>query len=154
MRDDEIRRRWRKWSESWNRRCNRFLLLLGLAAAVIVRGQIAWAAPNPLAGKAISGKCDVCHGNNGILIASSIPNLAGQHYAYLLQQLKAFKNGTRKSPIMRTFALPLSKRDMQDLSAYFASIPIRVGHPKFAKPPERHLAGAFWAANSTHPNPG
>ena len=36
------------------------------------------AEPNPRAGKAIAGTCDACHGNNGIAVASNIPNLAGQ----------------------------------------------------------------------------
>ena len=71
----------------------------------------------------------MCHGSDGIAVAANIPNLAGQHYPYLLGQLKAFKAGTIKSPLMNQMAGPLSLQQMQDLSAYYASIPIHVGKP-------------------------
>lgn len=89
----------------------------------------AWAAPSAKAGAAISAQCAACHGNNGIAADTSMPNLAGQHYRYLLSQLEAFKNGTLKSPIMNQMTKALSQEQMQDLAAYFASIPIRVGSP-------------------------
>ena len=90
----------------------------------------AHAEPNPRAGKAIAGTCDACHGNNGIAVASDIPNLAGQHYAYLLGQLEAFKQGVRKGPIMVQMARALTKEQMQDLSSYYASVPIEIGSQK------------------------
>jgi cytochrome c553 len=49
------------------------------------------------------------------------PNLAGQHAAYLVKQLEAFKSGARKDPVMSPMAAPLSKQDMENLAAYFAS---------------------------------
>lgn len=133
---------------------DKFALLLSLAAIGIAAVQIAQAAPDPQVGKAISGQCAACHGSDGISIAATIPNLAGQHYEYLLQQLKAFKDGMRKNPIMENFALPLSKKEMQDLSAYFASIPIHVGHPKIAKPKALHPPKHFRAGNPKNPNHG
>ncbi len=133
---------------------NKFALLLSLAAVGIAAVQVAQAAPDPQEGKAISGQCAACHGSDGISIAATIPNLAGQHYEYLLEQLEAFKDGVRKNPIMDNFALPLSKQEMEDLSAYFASIPIRVGHPKFAKPTAPQPAKHFQAENPKNPNHG
>lgn len=86
----------------------------------------AQSAPNPRAGAAISAECAMCHGSNGMSVAANIPNLAGQRYPYLLQQLEAFKTGTRKNMLMNQTAHALSKQQMQDLAAYFASIPIKV----------------------------
>ncbi|MDA8051808.1 MAG: cytochrome c [Rhodospirillales bacterium] len=101
------------------------LLVCGALGAVAP----AYAAPSAKAGAAISAQCAACHGNNGIAVATNMPNLAGQNYAYLLSQLEAYKNGTRKNPLMNEMAKPLSQQQMQDLAAYFASIPIRVGPP-------------------------
>jgi cytochrome c553 len=92
--------------------------------------SMAWAsaaAPNAKAGAAISAPCAACHGSNGISADTSTPDLAGQHYSYLLSQLEAYKNGTRKNPIMNEMIGSLSEEQMQDLAAYFASIPIQVG---------------------------
>ena len=44
--------------------------------------------------------CQACHGANGISRNQHVPNLAGQQAAYLVLQLQAFKNGTRRNPAM------------------------------------------------------
>lgn len=146
------------YSENGKIWLDKIVLLLSLAALEIagaqVAVQVASAAPNPQNGQEISGQCAACHGSNGISIAPSIPNLAGQHYEYLLEQLKAFKDGTRKNPLMKDFALPLSTQEMQDISAYFASIPIHVGHPKFRKPTAPQPAAHLQAANPKNPHHG
>ena len=50
------------------------------------------------AGKAKAGEiCVACHGANGVSVSDTIPNLAGQRAAYLENQLKAFREGTRKA---------------------------------------------------------
>lgn len=107
----------------------------GLAVLVMIGMSVAWptaAAPNAKAGAAISAPCAGCHGSNGISTDTSTPDLAGQHYPYLLSQLEAYKNGTRKVPIMNEMVASLSEEQMEDLAAYFASIPIQVGSPASA----------------------
>ena len=44
-----------------------------------------------------------------------------QHYDYLVKALGDYKSGKRSNPIMKGFAAQLSKRDMEDLAAWFAS---------------------------------
>lgn len=73
------------------------------------------------AGKTKSAVCAACHGANGIGIADTYPNLAGQHADYIVKQLKAFKDGTRVDPLMAPMAAGLSEQDMADLAAYFHS---------------------------------
>jgi cytochrome c553 len=66
--------------------------------------------------------CIGCHGQNGISSSPQWPNLAGQQPAYLSNQLKAFRDKTRKNPTMEGMAANLSDADIANLSAYFASL--------------------------------
>ncbi len=74
------------------------------------------------AGKAKSAVCAACHGANGISVAPIWPNLAGQKEAYLVKQIKAFKNGERKDPSMAPMVAGLSDADIENLAAYYASL--------------------------------
>ena len=40
---------------------------------------------------------------------------------YLTKQMKAFRDGRRKDPVMAPMAMALSDTDIEDLSAYYAS---------------------------------
>ena len=65
--------------------------------------------------------CQVCHGRGGKSTNPTYPRLAGQHAKYIIKQLKAFKAGTRKDPIMNGMAATLSEKDMEDVAAFFES---------------------------------
>ena len=80
-----------------------------------------FAAGSIKAGKDKAKACQVCHGEGGHSTKSTYPILAGQHAAYIQKQLKAFKAGTRKDPIMNGMAAPLSEQDMEDVAAFFQS---------------------------------
>jgi cytochrome c553 len=75
------------------------------------------------AGKAKSITCGACHGSDGNSASPMWPNLAGQNAPYILAQLKAFKDGSRKDPLMSTQAMLLSDEDMANLAVYFESLP-------------------------------
>ena len=88
----------------------------------------AWAAgPDAKKGGEISKQCAACHGNDGVSIDNNIPNLAGQHYPYLLEQMLAYKQKTRNNPIMNEMIGPLSQQQIEDIAAYYANVPFRVG---------------------------
>jgi cytochrome c553 len=79
-------------------------------------------------GNAESGKnkaaqiCAACHGPDGNKpSAPDQPILAGQHYDYLVRAMTDYKIGRRNNPIMKGFAAQLSKQDIEDLAAWFAS---------------------------------
>jgi len=73
--------------------------------------------------------CAACHGKDGNTpIDPTYPKLAGQHADYLLQALIAYKNESRKNPIMGAQAKTLSKADMENLAAYYASLPGTLSH--------------------------
>jgi cytochrome c553 len=93
-----------------------------LCSALLVGASVATAAGDAAAGKAKSAVCAGCHGANGISAAPIYPNLAGQKEAYLVAQLKAFRDGTRANAIMAPMAKPLSDADIDNLAAYYASL--------------------------------
>ena len=78
-------------------------------------------AGDAAAGAQKSAVCGACHGATGSSINPEWPNLAGQHEAYIVAQLKAFKQGARDNPLMMPNAALLSDQDMRDLGAHFAS---------------------------------
>ncbi|GAA0823776.1 cytochrome c [Colwellia sp. D2M02] len=79
-------------------------------------------AGDAAAGKSKAATCAACHGADGIAAIPMYPNLAGQKEAYLVKQLKDFKAGTRKDPVMAGMAAPLSDTDIADLAAYYSSL--------------------------------
>lgn len=74
------------------------------------------------AGKAKAAMCAACHGANGISAIPMYPNLAGQKKQYMVKQLKDFKSGKRKDPVMTPMAMPLNDADIENVSAYFESL--------------------------------
>lgn len=79
-------------------------------------------AGDAAAGKAKSATCAGCHGAAGISNNPLWPNLAGQKEAYLVKQMKAFRDGTRADPMMAPMAKPLSDDDIANLAAYYSSL--------------------------------
>ena len=67
--------------------------------------------------------CQACHGVDGVATFGPAPNLAGQKADYLVAQLSAFRNGTRKSDFMNPIATQLSDREIAELAGHFASLP-------------------------------
>lgn len=99
-------------------------------AASLLSVQFAIASPNAAKGAALSARCSTCHGSNGFSVATNIPNLAGQRYGYLLDQLKRFKSGQRGNGLMDGIARPLSDEQMEDIAAYFSSIRTQMSMPE------------------------
>ncbi len=77
-------------------------------------------AANPEAGREKAKTCAACHGPDGNSAAPDFPRIAGQHYDYLVKALSDYKSGERKNAIMAPQATNLSKRDIEDLAAYFS----------------------------------
>jgi len=95
------------------------------ALALIMLAMLACSAH---AGDASKGQkkaaevCAACHGPDGAKpSAPDQPILAGQYYDYLVQALSDYKVGRRTNPIMKGFAAQLSKQDIENLAAWFAS---------------------------------
>jgi len=74
------------------------------------------------AGKKRAKMCLSCHGQDGKSQADNTPNLAGQKPAYLVNQLRAFREGTRKNGIMNNMAKGLSNQEINNIAAFFTSL--------------------------------
>lgn len=97
------------------------VLAAGLLA--IMGATTASAAGDAAAGKSKAVACGACHGQQGVSSNPLWPNLAGQHEAYLAKQIRAFRDNVRQEPTMIGFVATLSDQDIDDLAAYFASLP-------------------------------
>ncbi|MCJ8319431.1 MAG: cytochrome c [Colwellia sp.] len=95
-------------------------LTLAIAATVMMTSPVF--AGDAAAGKAKAGMCAACHGAAGISAIPMYPNLAGQKEAYLAKQLKDFKSGARKDPVMAPMAMALNDEDVANIAAYYASL--------------------------------
>ena len=89
--------------------------------------------PDPAAGKVESVICATCHGADGMSVATDVPNLAGQHYEYLIEQLIAFKEGTRSSGVMNEMVRPMTLAQLRNVAAYYSTVPVTVGAGKASK---------------------
>lgn len=98
------------------------LLPAALGAMALVAGFPANAGGDAAAGEKKAETCAACHGPGGAKPTTpDYPILAGQHPDYLRQALTSYQKGKRKNAIMAGMAAPLSKQDIADLAAYFAS---------------------------------
>jgi cytochrome c553 len=73
--------------------------------------------------KAEETLCTMCH-LGGFLGQNEIPRVAGQNYAYIVAQLKAFKERTRTNDAgnMTSVARTLSDADIENLGHYLAGL--------------------------------
>jgi cytochrome c553 len=98
------------------------LVVATLSSVLLVCAGASQAGGDAAAGKTKSAVCAGCHGANGVSANPLWPNLAGQKDAYLVKQLKAFRDGTRSDPMMSPMAKPLSDADIDNLAAYFSGL--------------------------------
>ena len=93
-----------------------------VASLLLVTANISMAGGDAAAGKAKSATCAGCHGAAGVSANPLWPNLAGQKDAYLVKQMKAFRDGKRSDPMMSPMAKPLSDADIDNLAAYYSTL--------------------------------
>lgn len=72
-------------------------------------------------GESKASMCLGCHGSSAEG-KGQFPRLAGQHPEYIEQQLKNFKDGSRKSGPMQAITASLPEADFKALAAYFGSL--------------------------------
>ena len=93
------------------------LLLLAGAGAAHADGDVA-------AGEKKAQPCQACHGVDGNKTPDGqYPRLAGQYEDYLAKTLRDYRSGERKNAIMAGFVTTLTEQDIEDLAAYYASLP-------------------------------
>lgn len=72
--------------------------------------------------RALAATCANCHGTDGRAVdAASVPGLAGMPAGYMVEQLKAFKAGTRPATVMHQLAKGYSDAQIEAIAGYFAA---------------------------------
>jgi cytochrome c553 len=105
-------------SDSMGSIARRLRLLATLAALAI--GVVSGAADTIEEKAAV---CAACHGDNGVPIDKSYPNIFGQAEGYIYIELRDMKKGDRKNEQMAPIVETMSREDMLALAAYFAAKP-------------------------------
>lgn len=97
------------------------------AADILRQASAAPAQVQALAdeGRKASFFCANCHGETGNSKHGEVPNLAGQHPAYVLNQIEAFLAGKRKDEFMQGLMKVLSERDKAAISLYYAGATVK-----------------------------
>lgn len=93
------------------------------AHAPKLAGVVAMVAGDAAAGaKTHAARCADCHGAAGISPNDTWPNLAGQHAAYLVRILAAYKSGAQTDVMMSPIAQTLSEAEIQNLATYYGGL--------------------------------
>ena len=99
------------------------------AAQTQAAAQPPAAAPqgNADSGRNKASMCVGCHNIPGYKTAFpsvySVPKLDGQHAAYIVKSLRAYKSRERTHPSMRAVAASLTDQDMADFGAFYSTLP-------------------------------
>lgn len=104
-----------------------FALMCSVSALAVAQEPAATAAPASTEAPTIAKTvCAACHGPDGNSAIPANPNLAGQHAAYLVKQLRNFqaspdgKPALRQNAVMNGMAAPLSDADIKALAQFFS----------------------------------
>jgi cytochrome c553 len=105
---------------------------IAAAALLALFATTVHAAGDAEAGKTKAYTCTGCHGIPGYKNTYpnyDVPKVGAQSATYLAAALQAYQSGARKHPTMNGHAQSLSAQDIDDVSAWFASLPAAaLGH--------------------------
>jgi cytochrome c553 len=118
----------------------RLLHAAAFAAVALVQSSVANAAGDAVRGRAKAEPCAACHGESGNSTLELAPSLAAQPESYLFLQLFLFRDKLRRVEAMAPFVEGRTDQDLEDLSAYFASLPLDPQNGPID--PARHARGA------------
>jgi cytochrome c553 len=94
-------------------------ILLALAAAAPFAAA---QTPETLYVRSLAATCANCHGTNGRTTGgSAVPGLAGMPRDYMLQQLKAFRDGSRPATVMHQISKGFTEAQLEQIAGYFAA---------------------------------
>jgi cytochrome subunit of sulfide dehydrogenase len=72
--------------------------------------------------RALAATCANCHGTQGQAVPNAtVPGLAGLPASYIVEQMKAFKAGTRPATVMHQISKGYSDAQIESIAAYYAA---------------------------------
>lgn len=93
-------------------------VLAGLTVTLPIRAQ---SAPDNV--RYLASNCANCHGTNGATDVPGAFQLAGQKADYIIEQLRAFKDGKKSATIMHQIAKGYTDEQVLALANYFSKQP-------------------------------
>lgn len=92
------------------------LLLAASASATMAQGAEA------LHTRALAATCANCHGTEGRTVdGSAIPSLVGMPKSYMVNQIKAFRDGSRPATVMHQLGKGYTDQQIDSIASYFAA---------------------------------
>lgn len=95
------------------------LLVALFAGGVVFSGSVF--AHEPSMSAMLSNTCNGCHGTEGHNAGPNMPNLGGVPSNYIIDQMKNFKSGERKSSIMGRLAKAYSDDEIAAMASFFST---------------------------------
>jgi len=98
---------------------------VSLLLAALISSEAVLAEGDPEAGKELGYTCLGCHGIEGYRNAYPsfrVPKLGGQKAGYLVIALQGYRSGERPHPTMQAQASSLTDQQIEDVSAYLATL--------------------------------
>lgn len=114
-------------SQLFNRRP--WAIIVGIFIALLC---VSNANAQTLQVKQWAASCSACHGTDGYS-EGGMASLAGQTKAELVQKMNEYKAGKRVASIMHQLSKGYTDEQIEQISAYFASLPVEKAAPKKTK---------------------
>lgn len=94
-------------------------LLLATTLAATAHGQPA----ADVRTRSLAATCATCHGTDGKAVqGETMVRLAGLPSAYIVTQMKAFRDGQRPATVMHQLAKGYDDAQIEAIAAYFAAV--------------------------------
>ena len=97
------------------------LPLFGLALSPLAHGQSA-GGKEALYVRSLAASCANFHGSTGKVVeGSTVTSLAGLDKTYFVEQMKAFKAGTRSATLMHQISKGFNDAQIESMATYFSA---------------------------------
>jgi cytochrome c553 len=94
----------------------------GLATASTIGPATALAQVDANAGRYVAANCANCHGTHGIA-KGAMPSLAAQKKEFIVEQMRAFRDGKRPATLMHQIAKGYTDPQIEAIAEFFARQP-------------------------------
>ena len=99
-----------------------------------IRDLAAWYASRPVHAVLPAGAdparapeaCVACHGMDGLATIPDAPHIAGENHIYLEFQIKAFREGLRRSEVMEEIARALGEEELRAAAGWYGAIALEI----------------------------
>ncbi|MCC2110501.1 MAG: cytochrome c4 [Hyphomicrobiales bacterium] len=81
------------------------------------------ASAGELSAAMLSNTCNGCHGPDGTSAGPAAPTIGGTNKEYMVETMKAFRDGNRPSTIMQRIAKGYTDEEIELIAGYFAAKP-------------------------------